>query len=119
VQRVWYSIAFAVLGIASVIATIKVSKESATQSEKILSLTQRSVNATTGGDSFCWMDFLYQDSIARPTFLQHGDYPVYGVTAWVADTSAFRRLTLAGKQTNSFPRWTLPLGDIAVGTGFF
>lgn len=36
VQKVRYIIAFAILGIVSIIATIKVSKESAAQTQKIL-----------------------------------------------------------------------------------
>jgi hypothetical protein len=69
------------------------------KNDQIIALQQQSAGAITGGDSFAEMVLEVRDvttgAVAMPVFAHHGKFPLYDVTARIADLGEYRKLTAA------------------------
>ena len=55
------------------------------------SLARKGIATVTGGDSYCYMDFIYQFGGHTPVFLHSGKYPIYDLSARIVDLEAMTR----------------------------
>jgi hypothetical protein len=62
-----------------------------------MSLGKQSIATVTGGDSFCYMDFMYQFGQPNPVFIHHGRYPLYDVQVRIVDLVEMRKRVAEGR----------------------
>ncbi len=63
----------------------------------ISDLARRGINTSTGGDSFCYLQFALINGNAGLAFaIPHGEYPLYGVAARVVNLHRFEASVKAG-----------------------
>jgi hypothetical protein len=57
-------------------------------------LGRQNISTATGGDSFCWMEFLLIEAgRGIPAFIHSGRYPLYHVEAQIIDANQTRKIT--------------------------
>lgn len=85
----------------SLAETARLQKLTSDQQEKLLeqskdtiNLQKKSINTTSGGNSFCYMVFLspIEDGVGLPVFITVGEYPLYGVRARIVDLEKHKKL---------------------------
>lgn len=90
------------------------------QSEIIARLSEKSINTTTGGDSFCYLFIHPTESGTEwvPSFIHSGKYPLYGVHARVVDLEKFREILKKGQKLtlHDASEKLIRVGDMTVGT---
>ena len=80
-----------VLAAASALVSQQREVRSALQFEREMrEQAEVTLAAVTGGDSYCWIDFLrpFTEGTTRLTLAHHGKYPLYDVTARIVDLEA-------------------------------
>ena len=111
----------------------ELQKRLLTQSDTIASLSNKGINTTLGGDSFCYMAFEGASLIEGkpiPRVFQVGKYPLYDVTADITDMEKFRgefarRGVVMGPgkgipfKAGRAAMVTIPVGNLAVGSQEF
>jgi len=92
------------------------------KNEEIIRLQHENVQAVTGGDSYCFMEFMSASSpgrdIAFPVFLHRGRFPIYDVSARIVDLSEYRKLKDAGNDAaalKALQGTTFPLPNMTPG----
>lgn len=82
-------------------------------SNKTIELAKSGINTSTGGDSFCTMEFMFQFGAPTVVFLHKGKYPLYDVVARIVDITKSRRDTLAGKPMDMSTDRYVPVGGMS------
>jgi hypothetical protein len=68
----------------------KLQEQLLKQSKTITTLSQKSINNTVGGDSFCYLRIVFPQAIGwTPLFIHIGEYPLYGVKLRIVDLEKF------------------------------
>jgi hypothetical protein len=84
------------------------------------SLAKESIATVTGGDSYSYMDFIYQlGAPPRPIFIHCGKYPLYNVSIRVVDLNALRTRVELHQPLDAVLGITLNIDELQVGTGWF
>jgi hypothetical protein len=83
----------------SLAGSATIDSELRQKNDQIIALQQQSAGAITGGDSFAEMVLEVRDvttgAVAMPVLAHHGKFPLYDVTARIADLGEYRKLTAA------------------------
>lgn len=76
--------------------------------------TVKLVNTVTGGDAYVEVSLMVHREQLYPAFIQHGDFPVYGVEVRIVDVQDFHDALMAGSPDRSTV--TELIGDLAPGS---
>jgi hypothetical protein len=82
-------------------------------------LGRKSIMTVTGGDSYCWMDFLFQFGRPVPVFVHSGAYPLYDLVVRVADLNKERLKDLRHEPVSVADDVYVDIGALQVGRSWY